>query len=130
MMRGAMAPWRRAANAPFPPRWTWRPPRAIASTALTARAARVPSEMSVSMLVAPWRSSRAAVRMKGQPPTICTTTPSVSTTQPLVEVSGASKATNNAARANGQETMARHLQPSRSTGCSSVIVCRGTGSAE
>ncbi len=130
MMRGAMAPWSRAANAPLPPRWTWRPPRAIASTALTASAARVPSVISVSMLVAPWRSRRALVRMNGQPPTICTATPSVSTTQPLVGVSGASKATKSAARARGHEAMARHLQPSRSTGCSGVIVCKGTGSAE
>ena len=52
-MRGAMTPWRRAAKAPLPPRWRCRPPRAIASTALTARAARVPSAISVSMLVAP-----------------------------------------------------------------------------
>ena len=53
MMSGAMAPWSRAAKAPLPPRWRWRPPRAIASTALTASAASVPSVISVSMLVAP-----------------------------------------------------------------------------
>ncbi len=53
MMSGAMAPWSLAAKAPLPPRCTWRPPSAMASTALTASAANVPSEMRVSMLVAP-----------------------------------------------------------------------------
>ena len=53
MISGAITPCSRAAKAPPPPRWTWRPPRAIASTALTASAARVPTTMSVSMLVAP-----------------------------------------------------------------------------
>ncbi len=52
-IRGAITPCRRAAKAPLPPRCRWRPPRAMASTALTARAASVPRAMSVSMLVAP-----------------------------------------------------------------------------
>ncbi len=52
-MSGAITPWSRAANAPLPPRWRCRPPKATASTALTARADSVPRAMSVSMLVAP-----------------------------------------------------------------------------
>ena len=71
-MSGAITPCSRAANAPLPPRWRCRPPRAMASTALTARAARVPRAMRVSMLVAPWRSSRALSRRNGQPPAIST----------------------------------------------------------
>ena len=108
-MSGAITPCRRAANAPLPPRWRWRPPRAMASTALTARAARVPRAISVSMLVAPCRSSRALSRRNGQPPAISTAMASSSTVQPAAAVSGAARATTRAAMARGHEIAARSV---------------------
>ena len=107
---GAMTPWSRAANAPLPPRWRCRPPRAIASTALTARAARVPKAMRVSMLVAPCTASRALLRRNGHPPASSTVTARSRTTHPARGSSGATSATRRAARASGQEMRARTLQ--------------------
>ncbi len=109
-MRGAITPCSRAANSPLPPRWRWRPPRAMASTALTARAARVPRAISVSMLVPPWRSSRALSRRKGHPPANSTTMASTSTVQPAVDDSGPARATTRAASARGHDTAARRPQ--------------------
>ena len=85
---GAITPCNRAAKAPPPPRCTCRPPRAMASTALTPNAANVPRAMSVSILVAPCRSSRAASLKNGQPPTISTTMARARTVHPAVADSG------------------------------------------
>ena len=109
-MSGAMTPCSRAATSPPPPRWTWRPPSAIASTALTASADRVPSAMSVSMLVARWRSSRSAFTMKGPPPITSTATARARTVHPVAADSGAERATTSAAIARGQESAARRPQ--------------------
>ena len=68
--------------------------------------------------------------MNGHPPTIWTATAKARTIQPLVAFSGASRATKSAASANGQETMARHRQPSRSIGSSATDSSSGAGSAE
>ncbi len=82
----------------------------MASTALTASAANVPSAMSVSMFVARWTNNRAAFRRNGHPPANSTTNASASTDHPAVGVSRAKTEIRSAATASGHETMARSPQ--------------------
>ncbi len=107
---GAITPCNRAAKAPPPPRCTCRPPRAMASTALTPNAANVPRAMSVSMLVAPCRSNRALSRRNGQPPTISTAMARTRTVHPAVADSGPANATRRANTERGHETRTRRSQ--------------------
>ncbi len=81
--------------------------------------------MRVSMLVAPWRSSRALLRRNGHPPAISTTTASTSTVHPAVAVSGAANATTRAAMASGHEMAAR--TPQWSVSLASAVDVSSTG---
>ncbi len=84
----------------------------MASTALTARAASVPSAMRVSMLVAPRRSNRTVVRRNGHPPANSTATARMRTAHPSTTLPsvGAARAITNAASARGHEMAARRAQ--------------------
>ena len=82
----------------------------MASTALTASAASVPSAISVSMFVAPWRNNRAAVRRNGHPPAISTATARISTVHPSRALAGPTTAIRNATSASGHEITARSPQ--------------------
>ena len=125
MMSGAMTPCRRAANSPPPPMCTWRPPRAIASTALTARAASVPTVINVSMLVAPWRSRRALSRKNGQPPANSTTTARTEHDPSRDGVLGAEQRHPQRDEGSGHEIAARRAQWSGSPwGRRRVVVAR------
>jgi hypothetical protein len=118
MMSGPITPWSLAAKAPPPPRWTWRPPRAIVSTAVTASAASVPRAMSVSMLVARWRRRRTVERRNGQPPPSSTATASTSTLHPAKAVAGPNIASEKAAMDS------THAKMARTTQCSECSVAR------
>ena len=124
MMSGAMTPCSRAANSPPPPMWTWRPPRAMASTALTARAANVPTAMSVSMLVAPWRSE-AGTGPQERPAPGELDHDGQAEHDPTGHASwGARIATPSATSAVGQEMAARSPQWSGSpAGADTVVTC-------